>query len=326
MRDVRDAGNASKVNALTVSSISKAFGRGDGTVTALDDLTLEVPRGTVYGLLGPNGAGKSTLMRIVAGMVRPDRGQVTILGERSSPAARRRLGMLIEAPSFYPFLTGREHVLGFARFAGTQHRVDATLARVGLARAADRRVETYSLGMKQRLGLACAIIHEPVIVVLDEPTNGLDPEGIAEIRALIGKLVREDGLTVLLSSHLLSEVEKVCDRVAVLRHGRLTAEGTLRDLTANRSRLRLTVDDPTAILRRWPAARMEDGLVVLPIDRERTPELLRAVVAMNVRLYEARWIGNDLEALFLNREDVPASHRPSDETPSYDPTLRSARS
>lgn len=287
-------------DAIAVSNIEKTFGWGSRTSKALDGLTLSVPRGCVYGLLGANGAGKSTLFRIIAGLVRPDRGAVRIFGEEPGSKSRRRLGTLIETPTFYPYLTAREHLEMFAGLTDTRELVEPVLHRVGIASAADKKVAGFSLGMKQRLGIGCALIGAPDAIMLDEPTNGLDPDGILEIRSLVADLATRDGITVLLSSHLLDEVERVCDRIAILRNGRLAAEGSVAALLDGQGRFWLSVDRPRAVLdllgERADAGG--DGIFV-QVGRDEVPELIVKLTQSNVRIYEAKWVKPDLEAVFL---------------------------
>jgi ABC-2 type transport system ATP-binding protein len=288
--------------AIDIVSVQKRFGRGPGAVQALAGLSLSIPCGLVYGLLGPNGAGKSTLLRLLAGLLRPDSGDIRIFGQPATPVARRRLGMLIESPSFYPFLTAREHLDMLARSSATQHSVEPVLRRIGLEKAADKAVSGFSLGMKQRLGLGCALVTQPEAIILDEPTNGLDPDGILEMRALIHDLVHRDGLTVLLSSHLLDEVERVCDRVAILQHGRLVAEGAVADLLDRDGRFWLKVDDPHALVSRLgPQAEAGDDGVYLRIQRNEVPELIRSLAMDGVGIHEAKWVKPDLETVFLSQ-------------------------
>ncbi|WP_377298720.1 ATP-binding cassette domain-containing protein [Rhizobium sp. SGZ-381] len=287
--------------ALAVHAVEKTFGRGSGAVVALAGLSLQVPAGQVYGLLGPNGAGKTTLLRIVAGLVRPDRGTVEIFGAPASIASRQRLGMLVEAASFYPFLTAREHLEMFARLSDTRDRVEPVLRRVGILSAADKKVSGFSLGMKQRLGIGCALIGRPDAIVLDEPTNGLDPDGILEMRSLIRDLATRDGITVLLSSHLLDEVERVCQRVAILRRGRLAAEGNVADLLDRDGRFWLKVEEPDALLvRLGETAQAGDGGIYLRLPRETVPDLIASLAASGVRIHEAKWVKPDLEQVFLS--------------------------
>ena len=200
--------------------------------TLLDALDLHVPRGSRYGVLGGNGAGKSTALRALLGLVRPNAGRIELLGRsgvRDRRAALARVGVLIESPSLYEHLDARENLaiwcaaLGLAA-DGRARRIDAVLSEVGLAHARDKRVGRYSLGMKQRLGLAIALVGEPQLLVLDEPTNGLDPTGIVEIRELLLRRNRERGITLLVASHALAEIERLATHVGVLRNGRLVHE------------------------------------------------------------------------------------------------------
>jgi len=205
-----------------------------GSLRAVDDLNLEVYSGECFGFLGPNGAGKTTTIGMMLGLVHPTAGSVEILGQPVTPGrteALRKVGALVGTPGFYPYLSARQHLRLLARMYDqvTSTRVDDVLTLVGLAADADRPVGTYSTGMKQRLGLAAALLHEPPLLILDEPTNGLDPLGMAEIRVLLRRLV-DQGTTVFLSSHLLHEVEQICDRVAILHQGRLLALGAVSEL------------------------------------------------------------------------------------------------
>jgi ABC-2 type transport system ATP-binding protein len=287
------------LNAIELEGITKSFATRSGPVLALDNLTLAMPQGGVFGLLGPNGAGKSTLLRIIAGLVRADQGSVRLLGEPAGPASRRRLGALIDSPLFYPFLSARELLTVLARTAQVAADPLPLLKLVGLDTAPDRAISGFSLGMKQRLGIAAALLTDPQIVILDEPTNGLDPEGIAEMRTLLRHLADARGVTVLLSSHLLDEVERICDRVAILSHGRLVTQGKVSDLVRS-ERLWLDALPVAAVFARLGdrGAPHGDG-VVAGITRDEAPALIAALVADGVRIHEARWLRPDLEQVFL---------------------------
>mgnify|MGYP003630568495 FL=1 len=255
-------------------------------------------------MLGPNGAGKSTLFRILLGLIRPTSGRVGILGGQvGDVAAMRRTGSMIETPRYPPFLTARQVLTWLARSHGlspAEARIEAWLERVGLTAAADRRVRGFSVGMMQRLGVAAALISRPDLVVLDEPTSGMDPPGIQEMRALIRSLADDDGVTVILASHQLAEVQRVCDRVAILDRGRLALEGGVSELTAGRARLRLEVTPiATALAALGDSARMEDDAVLVEARREEAPALIRRLVEAGVEITEARWQGADLESVFM---------------------------
>jgi ABC-2 type transport system ATP-binding protein len=236
--------------ALATSGLTKRFRGGQ---LAVADLDLTVPSGTVFGFLGPNGSGKTTTIRMLLGLVVPTRGSWELLGAPMPEGASRvlrRVGSLIEGPAFHPYLSGRENLQrldaadSLANPRSTDRRIGAALERVGLAAAAPKRYRAYSLGMRQRLGIAAALLQPRELLVLDEPTNGLDPQGTREVRALIRELAAE-GATVFLSSHLLSEVEQVCTHVGIMRGGRLVAQGSLTELGAGaRPLLRVETSDP----------------------------------------------------------------------------------
>jgi ABC-2 type transport system ATP-binding protein len=252
--------------AIELRGVTKDFAIGlRGTkLRAVDHLSLRVERGQVYGLLGPNGSGKSTTIKIILGLLEPTAGACEVFGVPSARVeARVDVGYLPESPYFYRHLTGRELVRFYARICGLRgaalaDRVAGVIASVGLTEAADRRVGTYSKGMLQRIGLAQALVHDPRLVILDEPTAGVDPVGSVAIAALILQL-KAQGKTVLISSHLLAQMEDICDRVAIFDRGRLILEGAVRELVGRADRHALVVeklsDDDLAGLRAWLAAR-----------------------------------------------------------------------
>jgi ABC-2 type transport system ATP-binding protein len=217
-------------NALIIETegLTKRYGE---RIVAVDDLTLRVRRGEVYGFLGANGAGKTTTLRMLLGLIRPTSGAIRVMGEPpGSPEGLAHIGALVETPAFYPYLSGWDNLRALALHAGTpQSRIPIVLEQVDLAGRARDAFKTYSLGMKQRLGVAAALLKDPELLILDEPTNGLDPAGMAEMRDLIRDFGRGDR-TVLLSSHLMTEVEQICDRVGVIHSGKLIAEGTVDEL------------------------------------------------------------------------------------------------
>ena len=220
--------------AIKTSNLTKRF----GDQAAVNEVNLSVPRGSVFGFLGPNGSGKTTTIRMLMGLAEATSGDIELLGKeipKSLEAALPKVGALVEGPAFYPFMSGRNNLLRidaadrFSDGSTRAARVDAALERVGLTNAAKKKVHAYSLGMKQRLGLANALLKPREILVLDEPTNGLDPQGTREVRNLIRSLA-DDGITIFVSSHLLSEIEMLCSHVAVMSAGKIVAQGSIEDL------------------------------------------------------------------------------------------------
>lgn len=220
--------------AIKTSQLTKRF----GDQAAVDGVNLSVPKGSVFGFLGPNGSGKTTTIRMLLGLAEASDGKIELLGQEVPKRIENvlpKVGALVEGPAFYPFMSGRNNLLRidaadrFADSSTTKKRVEAALNRVGLANAANKKVHAYSLGMKQRLGLANALLKPRELLILDEPTNGLDPQGTREVRNLIRSLA-DEGITVFVSSHLLSEIEMLCSHVAVMNAGRIVAQGSLEDL------------------------------------------------------------------------------------------------
>jgi ABC-2 type transport system ATP-binding protein len=285
-----------------------------GSTVAVDGIDLDVPNGSVLGMLGPNGSGKTTLIRMLLGLTRPSAGRAELLGHPMPDGASQALplvGALVEGPGFHPFLTGRENLCRVAAsepmLGGPQIpvAVKVALERVGLSDAADRRYRGYSLGMKQRLGLAAALLLPRYLVVLDEPTNGLDPAGTRDVRRIIGEL-HESGATVIVSSHLLAEVEATCTHVAVLQSGSLVAAGELCSLldTGGAGLVVVTPDVELALRTLREAgvtAYLSEGVepaVVVGDDGPPTPETISLLVRSGVAVYEARRSRPNLDELF----------------------------
>jgi ABC-2 type transport system ATP-binding protein len=259
------------MDVISCEGLTKRF----GSAVAVNRLDLEVSSGQVYGFLGPNGAGKTTTIRMLLGLIAPSAGQIYLLGRRlPDPRAVAQVGAMIEEPAFYPWMTGRVNleVLGATGGDFVPAEVARVLSLVGLSDVAARKVKTYSQGMRQRLGIAAAMLGRSSLLIVDEPTNGLDPAGIREVRGLLRGLAAE-GTTVFLSSHLLAEVEQVCDRVAVIVGGRLVEEGVPAMLGTIRRRVRVEVAATDAqatvrLLARWPA-RHENGHFLVEHDSGR---------------------------------------------------------
>ncbi len=287
---------------IETSGLTKRFANG---VLAVDSVDMHVRRGEVYGFLGPNGAGKTTTLRMLLGLGRSTSGTARVAGHApGDPAGLARLGALVEAPGFYPFLSGRENLRVVADLAGVkQGRVDEVLEIVDLAERASRRFGTYSTGMKQRLGVAAALLKDPELLVLDEPSNGLDPQGMAEMRTLI-RSIGEGGRTVLLSSHLLTEVEQICDRVGVISRGRLVAESTVPELMGRPGVLvrAQPVERAHELLVKWLGADFvtrQDGALHLTTEPGRSLDINRYLMAAGVGVSELRPDEKSLEEVFF---------------------------
>jgi len=295
--------------AIIAEGLTKRF----GNVEALRGVDLQVRHGTVLGLLGPNGAGKTTTLRMLLGLIRPTSGDVTVLGRRpGDPAALAKIGSMIEGPAFYPYLSGHSNLAVVGRYAGVGTRaVQASLEAVDLGSRGGDKVSAYSLGMKQRLGVAAALLKDPDVVVLDEPTNGLDPGGIREMRALIRRL-GDSGRTVILSSHMLGEVQQVCDRVGVIAAGRIVAENTVEELRGDSHLvLRATPSDVVmATLARLSVEALptSEGAFEMRVDEHRTGEAIRALVLAGVDIHEVRRVDRQLEDVFFEVTDEEVSH------------------
>ncbi|HEY3204849.1 MAG TPA: ABC transporter ATP-binding protein [Thermoanaerobaculia bacterium] len=294
---------------LSAESLTKRFGRRE----AVSDVSFDVREGEVFGFLGPNGAGKTTTIRMLVGLARPDRGRIRIRGldlARDFEKAMAHVGCIVESPDLYRYLTGRENLLHFARMlpGGAAVRIPELAQLVALSERLDEKVSTYSLGMRQRLGIAQALLGNPDILILDEPANGLDPAGIREIRQLVRYLAVERGISVFVSSHLLSEIEQMCDRVAIIHRGRTLAAGPVRDLLGR------VASDRVRVTAR-PAARAAEvlapfglvetsgsdgeGIVDARIPRERVPEALRALSSTGIDVFAVERSLSSLEEIFL---------------------------
>ena len=276
-----------------------------GDRLADDAVDMRVRRGEVYGFLGPNGAGKTTTLRMMLGLIRPTAGTATVLGRPAGrPDVTARVGALVEGPGFYPYLSGLDNLRVMARYRGLpESAAIGALARVDLADRGDDRFKSYSLGMKQRLGVASALMGEPELIVLDEPTNGLDPAGMADMRSLIVDLAR-GGQTVLLSSHLLDEVQEICDRVGVINKGRLLRESTVADLRGGASLVVRghPVEDTLAVameIAGEDAVQLDGNDVLLDVTPERAPDLTRALVARGVDVHQIGSAERTLESVFF---------------------------
>jgi ABC-2 type transport system ATP-binding protein len=296
--------------------VTEALTKRYGGRLAVDDVSLTVRRGEVYGFLGPNGAGKTTTLRMLLGLVRPTSGAARVLGRRpGDPRAVAGVGALVEGPGFYPHLSGRDNLRVLARYRGLgDAEVEAAVDRVDLRERAADSFRSYSTGMKQRLGVAGALLGDPELLVLDEPTNGLDPAGMADMRRLVVDLAA-NGQTVLLSSHLLSEVQEICDRVGVISAGRLLTESTVADLRGSSSLVVHATPTDVALATAMGVAGddavrlLDDGGLRLDVDPEHAPVLTRALVEAGAAVHEIRPAERSLEEVFfeMTSGEIPAS-------------------
>jgi ABC-2 type transport system ATP-binding protein len=296
------------MGVIEVEGLRKEYRRlRGGRTVAVAGLDLDVPEGGVFGFLGPNGAGKTTTIRCLVGLVRPDSGSLRLLGTDVTKGLARvigKVGSIVEQPALFPRFSGRRNLQILGRIDGREAGVDAALERVGLAERAKDPVRTYSLGMKQRLGIAAALLKDPSVLILDEPANGLDPAGIVEVRELIRSLGAE-GRTVFVSSHILSEVQQTADRVAILARGRLVKAGPVHEvLAAGRARgMLVRVSDPEAGKRALASADLsatiDDGTLRVDVQPDQGERVTRALVAADLYPSELRPDEVDLETVFL---------------------------
>ena len=283
--------------------LTKVYGKD---IVAVDRLDLTVGRGEVYGFLGPNGAGKTTTLRMLLGLIRPTSGVATVAGAApGTPESLVKVGAIVETPAFYPYLSGYDNLRLLAIYCGVPvTRVANALDEVELTPRARHKFSTYSMGMKQRLGIAAALIKEPELLILDEPTNGLDPQGMADVRNLIIELGKGDR-TVLVSSHLLGEVELMCTRIGVIRKGKLVAEGTIDELRGDATlKVRATpADKAREVLERDAGAGnvrvLDDGSFGIKVDLDRTAEINQHLVMAGVGVTELRADERSLTDVFM---------------------------
>ncbi|MGA8370636.1 MAG: ABC transporter ATP-binding protein [Acidimicrobiales bacterium] len=309
--------------AVEVTGLTKRF--GDRTV--IDNVALQVPRGSTFGYLGPNGAGKTTLIRVLLGLTPATSGSMSLLGlpvPSRREEALARVGAIVDEPQFHGYLTGRENlsILGAAREPAAHARIPSSLERVGLAERADDRVAQYSMGMRQRLGVAACLLGEPELMILDEPMNGLDPAGMLEFRKMIKSFV-DEGRTVVLSSHLLDEVEKTCDAVAIVDGGRVVSQGPIASVISGAPVLRIGCGDPDeAAAIAWSLSAVSDvegsaeGLVVhlrREVDgRSVAGDLNRRLVESDIDVYSLELTRPSLEDRFLEITSTLDSHPMTD--------------
>lgn len=283
--------------------------RFSGGQPVLQDVNLQVPEGSIYGFLGPNGAGKTTTLRLVLGLLQPQQGSISILGKDLGAhrvEVLRQVGSLIEQPSLYGHLTAKENLQVYQGVYGVpKPRISEVLTLVGLAATGSKKAKQFSLGMKQRLSIAVALLHQPRLLILDEPTNGLDPNGIIETRELVQQLNREAGVTVIVSSHILAEVEKMATHMGIIHGGRLLFQGTLPQLQALKQKqafvqLQTSNNEAALSLLQSFAAERQNGHLLVPFtSQEATAGINRLLVQQGIDVYQLQPRTSDLEQLFL---------------------------
>ncbi|KAA8747268.1 MULTISPECIES: ABC transporter ATP-binding protein [Paenibacillus] len=272
----------------------------------VSDLTLDISPGQVFGFLGPNGAGKTTTIRMMVGLMSISKGDIFISGhsvKNEFEKAVAQVGAIVENPEMYKFLTGYQNLVHFARMSPgvTKERIAETIERVGLTARIHDKVKTYSLGMRQRLGVAQAILHKPKLLVLDEPTNGLDPQGIRELRDYLRQLTQEEGLTVFVSSHLLSEMELMCDTVAIIQNGKLIDVRNLRAEAGSDALIEVAfeLNDVDRAADLIQGAVVQGNVLVMRVSREQIPDINAKLVSEGFQVYGIRNVTHTLEEQFL---------------------------
>jgi ABC-2 type transport system ATP-binding protein len=300
----------SNVPIISLRNVTKRIGR----TTIIDDLTFDVPQGEIFGFLGPNGAGKTTTIRMIVGLMSITKGQILIKGKNIKTEfeqAIRHVGAIVESPEMYKYLSGYHNLVHYARMVPgvTKERIDEVVSLVKLENRIHDKVKKYSLGMRQRLGVAQALLHRPSLLILDEPTNGLDPAGIRELRDYLRHLTRTEGISVVVSSHLLSEMELMCDRVAILQQGKLVEVMPIQEFTRGNEQTQTYLiqahppEQALVTIGRMAGVEdvkiIQDGLVEVTTERERIPDILAGLMQNHVRIYGVQLVSQSLEERFL---------------------------
>jgi ABC-2 type transport system ATP-binding protein len=300
----------SSESIISLKNVTKRIGR----TTIIDDLTFDVPKGEIFGFLGPNGAGKTTTIRMIVGLMSITKGEILIKGKNIKTEfeqAIRHVGAIVESPEMYKYLSGYQNLIHYARMVPgvTKERIDEVVTLVKLENRIHDKVKKYSLGMRQRLGVAQALLHRPSLLILDEPTNGLDPAGIRELRDYLRYLTRTEGITVVVSSHLLSEMELMCDRVAILQRGKLVNVMPIQYITGENDQTQkyhIQAQPPEQALevlgymdRVLEAKLNQWGLIEVLTEQESIPDILVELMQNNIRIYGVKKVSKSLEDRFL---------------------------
>ncbi len=297
------------MNCIETSQLTHHYSANE---TAVDNVALRVPNGSIYGFLGPNGAGKTTTLRLILGLIKKQSGTISIFGKsfgENRLDILRNIGSLIESPSLYGHLTAYENLLILQKiYQCSIERINEVLTLVGLSNTGKKRAGKFSLGMKQRLSIAMALLNNPKLLVLDEPTNGLDPQGILEMRELLKQLNREKSITIIISSHLLAEIEKIATHVGIINHGKLIFQGTMSELNNKQIESSSIIIDTNDNVRAMnvinqfvSTAQMQNNKIVLPLlGRNVVAEMNKALIQQQLDVYEISIVKNDLESIFFN--------------------------
>ena len=293
---------------IQTENLTKVFGRGRKQKIAVRTMNLSIEPRQVYGFLGQNGAGKSTTIRMLLTLMRPSQGRALLLGQdpRKNPSILRRVGWLVEGAAFYPYLNGWQNleVVGNSHGGFDGKRANELLELVGLSKAKQVKFRKYSTGMKQRLGIAASLLHNPEVLIFDEPTNGMDPSGIREMRKFIRELAHTHGKTVFLTSHLLGEVQQACDRVAIIHHGQMIQEGAIAELLNQRPQIEVEVsfaDVACSVLKEnWVVNITEQGQLMVDATRDDAPEIVRRLVENQIDVFSITPYQQTLEDYFIN--------------------------
>ncbi len=297
------------MNCLETNNLGYKFSEKE---MVLNDINLRVIKGSIYGFLGPNGAGKTTTLKLILGLLKKQQGEILIFGKslhKNRIDILKNIGSLIESPSLYGHLTATENLNLLQKvYQCPKERIREVLNLVGLANTGNKKTSQFSLGMKQRLSIAIALLHNPLLLILDEPTNGLDPNGMIEIRELLIKLNQEQGITIIISSHLLAEIEKLVTYVGVINKGRMLFQGTLEELKSKQKESLFIVFETNDVEKTMQiisdnklTATIEDEKVKLPyVSKKMIAEITQQLIKADVEVYEIGIIKNDLETIFMN--------------------------
>lgn len=295
-------------SVIRLDNLRKTYSKGNKSVTAIDGLSLEVQSGQIYGFLGPNGAGKTTTIKILLSLIHASSGQAYLFDtpiHNAQEILQEKVGALVETATFYPFMNGYDNLRVLAHTSNIYDtkQIETALSLVGMTSFTKRKTRTYSTGMKQRLGVAAALLTNPDLIILDEPTSGLDPKGIQDMRTMFQHLAQNEGKTIFLSSHLLHEIEQTCDHVAIIQKGKLVQDGTVKELLSGQSSFHIKatpIDKAYALLADSFSAQIADNALLVNISADSIPQLIKILVQNGIAIYEVSPKRRTLEDIFLD--------------------------